>query len=157
MGRPAQPALQRFWSKVRRGPGCWEWAAGVDKNGYGQFWAPAIGAIRAHRYSYLAFVKSTIPDSLQVLHHCDNTGCVRPPHLFLGTPAANMEDKVAKGRGVTAPGVAAAAAKNRAKTHCPRGHEYSEQNTYRHGTSRYCRTCKNDRQRAEYRRIRSVN
>jgi hypothetical protein len=32
---------------------------------------------------------------------------------------------------------------NRFKTHCPRGHEYTPENTYRYGSSRkrHCRTC----------------
>lgn len=39
-----------------------------------------------------------IPSGMQVLHRCDNKPCMRPDHLFLGTPADNMADKVAKGR-----------------------------------------------------------
>ena len=33
------------------------------------------------------------------------------------------------------------------KTHCKNGHEFTEKNTYRHGVSRHCRTCRNDTMR----------
>lgn len=33
---------------------------------------------------------------MQVCHHCDNKGCVRPDHFFLGTNADNARDAMHK-------------------------------------------------------------
>ena len=41
---------------------------------------------------------------------------------------------------------------NKAKTHCPHGHEYTEENTYFDGLARRCRTCARKRTN-EWRRI----
>lgn len=37
--------------------------------------------------------------------------------------------------------------RNRAKTHCPKGHAYDEVNTYHRGTGRACRACAREHQR----------
>lgn len=34
-----------------------------------------------------------------------------------------------------------------ARTHCPRGHPYDDENTYEHKGKRYCRECARERQR----------
>jgi hypothetical protein len=33
-----------------------------------------------------------------ICHHCDTPPCVRPDHLFLGTPNDNVQDCIAKNR-----------------------------------------------------------
>lgn len=87
----------RFWAKVDKTHGCWNWTASTREGGYGRFGIGAHGGILAHRYSYILH-NGEIPDGLCVLHHCDNPSCVRPDHLFLGTKADNARDKVSKGR-----------------------------------------------------------
>ena len=71
---------------------------------------------------------------LLICHKCDITSCFEPTHLFKGTSRDNMIDCVSKGRHPKA-----------AQTHCKRGHEYNEKNTYyRHvngRTKRQCRVC----------------
>ncbi len=87
----------RFWTKVRKSDGCWEWTgSGNGIQGYGQV-RIAGKCIQAHRRSWeMEF--GPIPDGLFVLHRCDNRPCVRPSHLFLGTLSDNMHDCSRKGR-----------------------------------------------------------
>ena len=90
-----------FWSKVKKSPHCWLWTAGhfCRQNGhpsYGCFSVRGRPAY-AHRVAWL-ITNGPIPSGQQVLHTCDNPGCVRPTHLFLGTHADNMKDKQRKRR-----------------------------------------------------------
>lgn len=39
-----------------------------------------------------------IPERMVVCHRCDNTKCINPEHLFLGTQHDNVMDAVKKGR-----------------------------------------------------------
>jgi len=88
---------ERFWSKVKRIPfhECWEWL-GATRGGYGRLCRNRQW-FSAHRISY-ELTKGMIPKGMCVCHSCDNPGCVRPDHLFLGTHVENMKDMVKKGR-----------------------------------------------------------
>lgn len=132
---------EEFWGHVQRGGAdeCWLWLAGRTTAGYGHLtWGVNKNKRRdgdkkrryAHRISW-TLTRGKIPIGICVLHKCDNPPCVNPSHLFLGTYADNARDKCAKGRDHESQ-----------KTHCPQGHPYSEENTYRDSLNhRWCRAC----------------
>lgn len=82
--------IQQFWSKVKKGPKCWEWTGVVNKKGYGLF---SKSTIRAHRIAY-TLAKGPIPPGLQISHHCDNPRCCNPGHLSAVTNFQNFAEKV---------------------------------------------------------------
>lgn len=137
----------RFWSKVAlpNTNGCMLWLASrTTTGGYGCF-GVAGKTRRAHRVAYeLTF--GPIPNGLVVDHLCRVRHCVNPDHLEVVTQAENHR------RGVPHPasllssaahlGGLATGALSRAKTHCPQGHPYSEENTYvAPKGDRRCRAC----------------
>jgi len=90
---------ERFWINVQQGSGCWEWQGYKDPNGYGRLNVNNVPKL-AHRLSWEIEHNVTLSPQEHVCHKCDNPSCVRPSHLFIGDHAANMADKMNKGRHV---------------------------------------------------------
>lgn len=83
---------QRFWNKVVKSSNCWKWTGAKFRGGYGNYRGNC-----AHRFSY-ELKNGKIPKGLVACHTCDNPICVNPEHIFIGTHAQNVLDKVRKGR-----------------------------------------------------------
>ena len=119
----------RFYKDVKiQGP-CWNWVGSMIPNGYGIMNFARNQHFGAHRVSYAIHI-GEIPEGLDIDHLCRNRRCVNPLHLEAVTRAVNIR------RGVSP------AAQRAKQTHCKRGHEFSESNTWRncHGW-RYCKEC----------------
>lgn len=123
----------RFWSKVEKTDGCWNWTAGKNHYGYGSYtirrgdgWFRA----QAHRLAYEELV-GPIPDGLTIDHLCRNRACVNPEHMEPVTRGEN----VLRGDG--------ASAQHSRQTRCIRGHEF----TYFWRGRRYCRECQRIREK----------
>jgi hypothetical protein len=126
----------RFWANVdRRTPDeCWPWIGA--KRGT----RTIVGCLRVGNASPNAprislYLDGRDPPDGKPLacHTCDNPICVNPRHLWWGSNTDNMRDASAKGRCV-----------GQDRTHCPRGHLYTPENTYRRPEhrNRHCRACK---------------
>ncbi len=91
-----QTLEERFWAKVNKTDGCWEWVGRKSPKGYGEIDGTNY-TVRAHRLSWELHY-GPIPEGKLICHHCDNPPCVRPDHLFVGTIGDNNRDMCAKGR-----------------------------------------------------------
>lgn len=134
---PVRTPSERFWEKVNKTETCWLWTASVDSDGYGQ-WGPPPGKSRkSHRFAYEE-LNGPVPDGLQLDHLCRNRACVNPSHLDPVTCRENLaRSPLPNNRLVSAAAI----------THCPSGHDYTPENTYRYKGFRHCRTCRHNADR----------
>ena len=90
--------LCRFWSKVDKTDGCWNWMGALKETGYGAFRLKGAKAtVPSHRYAWEQ-TRGPIPKDKWLLHTCDNPRCVNPDHLYLGTHQDNVDDMIERGR-----------------------------------------------------------
>lgn len=76
--------------------GCWIWQR-VKCGNYGGLYVRGHKMVGAHRVSWCVF-HGKIPKDQCILHRCDNTLCINPFHLFLGTHGENAKDRTLKAR-----------------------------------------------------------
>lgn len=138
----AIPVVERFWSMVDQGPGCWLWTGGCTQYGYGRIY-PERAAVQVHRFVYELLV-GPIPAGYEVDHTCHNFDatckggntclhrrCVNPAHLEAVTKRENMHRQPRIRRLME-------------QTHCVHGHAYLPHNLYvspKDG-GRQCRICR---------------
>ena len=126
-GPPVSP--ESFWSRTVPNGACLDWVGRRDKKGYGRVTWDGVPTF-AHRVAFFLRMDRW-PDG-DLRHLCDRPICVL--HAVEGSRSENVRDSVAAGtHGQTR------------KTHCPAGHEYTPENTYRPPGDpghRICRTCR---------------
>ncbi|MFJ3271062.1 HNH endonuclease signature motif containing protein [Streptomyces sp. NPDC086776] len=123
---------RRFFDKVDQGTeydDCHIWLGAKDDYGYGKFRLPNGQVKGTHIVAWELANEKTVPHGWHVDHRCRIRSCCNPDHLE-PVPAA---ENVARGESFSA--------RNSRKTHCPKGHEYSEENTRWHSGRRECITC----------------
>lgn len=84
---------ERFWAKVEKTDGCWNWTAKRYITGYGSFTTTSnykTKTFLAHRFVFRV-LGVNIPDGKLVDHICHNRACVRPDHLRFVTNKENHE------------------------------------------------------------------
>ncbi len=89
--------VARLLAKRRLGPGsgCWLWLGRRDRWGYGRI-TVAHRRWSVHRLAAHLYLGLDPESELHVLHRCPNPACFRPSHLYLGTNADNVRDRVAR-------------------------------------------------------------
>jgi hypothetical protein len=93
--------IARFWKKVEKGDGCWEWIGKKHDGGYGLFlYTQKHGKPQrtsAHRVAYTLVMGHIRPGGI-LLHSCDNKACCNPGHLRVGDNVDNMRDRLERNR-----------------------------------------------------------
>lgn len=131
LNRAEQARLMRL-IVVNNDTGCWEWKGRLNSNGYA--WAqrgPGYSPRVVHRILWEHTHDAPVPAGMQLDHLCRVRNCVNPDHFEPVTASENTKRQDHA---------------NRNKTHCPKGHEYTDENTRitKEG-KRVCRSCDRER------------
>jgi hypothetical protein len=114
-----------FEAKINKTDTCWLWTGHINSYGYGRFNGKGMPSGYAHRAMFF-WANGYLPTGCKevVGHLCEVRNCVNPKHLTKQTQSDNVRQYSEK------------------ITECPKGHEYSDTNTYiRKNGSRKCREC----------------
>lgn len=143
------PLAERIAAKTELDPktGClvWQGLRGLT-GGYGR-----ISVNNRDRYVHRVaweLANGPVPEGFELDHLCRNRACLNLDHLEVVTRRENVR----RGFGL--------ASINALKARCPRGHEYTSENTYVRRNQRHCRACRRRERgtpssspRAEYMRL----
>jgi hypothetical protein len=130
----AQRRLDYFLSRAVLQGECLVWTGAVSKRGGYPKASINKRFVYVHRVVWVAVHSTPIPEGMEVDHvkakGCTSRACIKPEHLELVTGAENnlRSDSMS--------------ARRQRQTHCVRGHPFTEANTYRWRTRRYCRACR---------------
>jgi len=87
---------ERFWQRVNRGDGCWEWQGTPGPRGFGQVKVEGRPQL-AHRAAWF-FIHGDWPVG-EVTQSCGNRLCVRPEHLVSGSAPVVVTKPARRARG----------------------------------------------------------
>lgn len=71
---------------------CWEWTGARNGHGYGVLRDEEGKLVLAHRVSLSLSLGRPIQKGYLANHRCNQKWCVRPAHLYEGTPSENYWD-----------------------------------------------------------------
>ena len=115
---------------------CIIYQGNINTTGYGRLPSPRFGTRGAHRALLAEHLGRRLSRHEFACHTCNVRACVNIDHIYLGDAASNMRDTLRSGN---------ASGGGAKLTHCKRGHEFTEYNTYRWRGRRICRRCNNAR------------
>lgn len=116
---------------------CWIWIGSSRGNGYGDV-TIKNKTYRIHRLSAHLFLGLDLDNpKMQANHKCKNRRCWNPDHLYVGNQCDNIADSV-EAKTHNPP---------QNKSHCPKGHKFTPENTYLYNNIKHCKECQSYRDR----------